>query len=417
MVDKLYCAPGNVGMAELATLAPIEVDDLRATREFVLENKIDLVVIGPELPLVLGMTDMLEAEGVTVFGPAKAAAQLEGSKAMMKALCERHNVPTAGYRTFSDAEAAKAYVKGQGAPIVVKASGLAAGKGAIVCLTIQHAMEAIDSIMITRDFGDAGNEVVIEDFLEGEEASFIALVDGKHILPFAGSQDHKAVGEGDTGPNTGGMGAYSPAPLLDDEEMVRRVMDQVMEPIVNGMADEGMPFKGVLYAGLMIDRGRIQVLEFNTRFGDPECQPLLMRMKSDIVPILLACSDGTLDQHTIDWDERAAMCVVMAAGGYPAAYEKELPISGLDKAAELKDTMVFHAGTRGQNGQILTNGGRVLGVTALGDKVSGAKQAAYAAVEKIRWRDVYYRRDIGYRAIEREEEALAAAEEAASTES
>ncbi|WP_442918161.1 phosphoribosylamine--glycine ligase [Magnetococcus sp. PR-3] len=411
LVETVYCAPGNAGIAQLATCVDISVDDLHAMKNFALEKKIELVVIGPEVPLVMGMADDMQAAGMKVFGPDKAAAALEGSKTLMKDLCDRYKVPTAEYRTFTDAEAAKAYVKGQGAPIVVKTSGLAAGKGAIVCMTVPQAMEAIDRIMVQREFGIAGDEVVIEEFLEGEEASFLALVDGKNILPLAGSQDHKAVGEGDTGPNTGGMGAYSPAALLDDDEMVRRVMDQVMQPIVDGMAADGMPYKGVLYAGLMIDNGRIRTLEFNARFGDPECQPLLMRMKSDIIPLLIACADGTLDEQEIEWDARTAMCIVMASGGYPNAYEKGVAIAGLEKAAEQEDCVVFHAGTRSQSGQVLTDGGRVLGVTALGEGAIGARANAYEAVRKITWKDAYYRRDIGYRAVEREEAAMEEEEE------
>ncbi|ABK45950.1 phosphoribosylamine--glycine ligase [Magnetococcus marinus MC-1] len=406
LVGTVYCAPGNAGIAQLATCVEISVDDLRAMKQFAIEKKIELVVIGPEVPLVMGMADEMQEAGMKVFGPNKAAAAIEGSKTLMKELCQRYKVPTAEYRTFTDAEAAKAYVAGEGAPIVVKTSGLAAGKGAIVCLTVPQAIEAIDRIMVKREFGHAGDEVVIEEFLEGEEASFLALVDGKTILPLAGSQDHKAVGEGDTGPNTGGMGAYSPAALLDDDEMVRRVMDQVMIPIVQGMAADGMPYKGVLYAGLMIHNGRIKTLEFNARFGDPECQPLLMRMKSDIMPLLLACADGTLHEHEIEWDSRTAMCVVMAAGGYPNMYEKGLPITGLEEAAELTDCMVFHAGTRRHNGHVLTDGGRILGVTGLGEGAIGARINAYEAVRKIHWKDAYYRRDIGYRAVEREEAAL-----------
>ncbi|OSM00025.1 phosphoribosylamine--glycine ligase [Magnetofaba australis] len=411
LVEKIYCAPGNPGIAQHAECVNISVDDVHALTEFAVQKDIDLTVIGPELPLVLGLADALRARGLLVFGPSKAAAEIEGSKAFMKSLFAKYNIPTAEHRTFSDAEAAKAYVGIQGAPIVIKASGLAAGKGAVVCQTISQAMDALDRIMVKREFGDAGDEVVVEEFLAGEEASFLAIVDGETVVPLAGSQDHKAVGEGDTGPNTGGMGAYSPAPVLD-AEMVRRAMDQVMLPTARAMVAEGRPFQGILYAGLMIDDGRIKTLEFNARFGDPECQPLLMRMKSDLVPVLLAAARGELEGQEIEWDERAAVCVVMASNGYPNAYEKGQTIDGLDAVAEMEDCVVFHAGTKRQNGRIINDGGRVLGVTALGKGVTGAREAAYAAVRRIEWKEAYYRRDIGHRAVAREEEEAAELEEA-----
>ena len=401
LVKKLYCAPGNAGMAAIAACIPIAVDDLTALQNFALEKSIDLVVIGPEGPLVAGLSDQLQTQGIAVFGPSQAAAAIEGSKVFMKDLFARHDIPTAPYQSFRDPDQALAYIRTQGAPIVVKASGLAAGKGAIVCHTLAEAEQAIDHIMVARLFGQAGDEVVIEGFLQGEELSFLALVDGKNLLPLAGCQDHKAVGEGDAGANTGGMGAYSPAPVLTPA-LQEKVMAEVMIPVVRAMAKEGRPFRGVLYAGLMIDQGKIRVLEFNARFGDPETQPLMMRMRSDLVPFLLACAQGSLHGMAIDWDPRPALCVVMAAGGYPGNYNKGNPISGLEQVGHTADVQVFHAGTLLQDGQCVTAGGRVLGVTALGKTIAKAQEHAYAAVQSITWQGVYYRRDIGYRAIDRE---------------
>lgn len=401
LVKRLYCAPGNAGMAAVLECVALPVDDGAAIRQFVVAQRIDLVVVGPEGPLVAGLSDQLRQLGVAVFGPSQAAAAIEGSKVFMKDLCARHNIPTASYQTFTQPEAALAYIRVQGAPIVVKASGLAAGKGAIVCQTLAEAEQAIQQMMVARLFGPAGDVVVVESCLRGEELSFLALVDGENILPLAGCQDHKAVGEGDVGANTGGMGAYSPAPLLTPA-LQKRVMTEVMYPVVQAMAAEGYPYRGVLYAGLMIDAGQIQVLEFNARFGDPETQPLLMRMRSDLVPLLWACANGTLQGMTIDWDPRPALCVCMVAGGYPGSYTTGLPITGLNPATNQPDLQVFHAGTRMQGEQIVTAGGRVLGVTALGETVAAAQQKAYAAVETIQWEGVYYRRDIGYRAIRRE---------------
>jgi phosphoribosylamine---glycine ligase len=401
LLEKLYCAPGNAGIAKLAQCVPIDGEDLPAIKAFVLDNKIDLVVIGPEGPLVAGLADILREEGVDVFGPSKAAAAIEGSKSFMKDLFAKYNIPTAKYKSFTKAKDAIVYIKQEGAPIVVKTSGLAAGKGAIVCQTIDEALDAVKRVMVDREFGAAGDEVVVEEFLAGEELSFIAFVDGKNVLPLAGSQDHKAVGEGDTGPNTGGMGAYSPTPVLT-ETLHEQVINQVMIPTVAAMEAEGRPFKGVLYAGLMINNGEMKVLEFNARFGDPETQPLLMRMKSDLVPLMLASASGSLAGIKIDWDPRTALCVVQAAGGYPGSYKKGLPIFGLDDADKLADVAVFHAGTKLSDGQVVTSGGRVLGVTALGDGVKEAQQRAYEAVDKINWDGCYCRRDIGYRAIARD---------------
>ncbi|MEO5341162.1 MAG: phosphoribosylamine--glycine ligase [Magnetococcus sp. MYC-9] len=402
-VSKLYCAPGNGGIGAVAECVslPLEADG-EAVRQFVAARKIDLVVIGPEGPLVAGLSDRLRQVGVAVFGPSQAAAAIEGSKVFMKALCARHRIPTAPYRVFEEPAQAMAYIRAQGTPIVVKASGLAAGKGAIVCHTLAEAEVALQQIMVERHFGQAGDAVVVEGFLRGEELSFLALVDGEEILPLAGCQDHKAVGDGDVGANTGGMGAYSPAPLLTPA-LQEQVMAQVMRPLVAAMAAEGRPYRGVLYAGLMIEEGQIQVLEFNARFGDPETQPLLMRMRSDLVPLLWACANGSLRGMQIDWDPRPALCVCMVAGGYPGEYAQGARISGLEHAVNQTDVQVFHAGTRRQGEQLLTAGGRVLGVTALGDTVADAQHRAYAVAQTLHWEGVYYRRDIGYRAIMREQ--------------
>ncbi|MBF0447621.1 MAG: phosphoribosylamine--glycine ligase [Magnetococcales bacterium] len=402
LLEKLYCAPGNAGIAALAECIDIDGEDLVGIKQFVLDNGIDLVVIGPEGPLVAGLADVLREVGVDVFGPSKAAAAIEGSKSFMKGLFAKYHIPTAKHQVFTEVGPALDYVRAQGAPIVVKTSGLAAGKGAIVCQSLAEAEEAVNRLMVEREFGSAGDEVVIEDFLAGEELSFIAFVDGENVLPLAGSQDHKAVGEGDTGPNTGGMGAYSPAPILTPK-LHDQVIQQVMMPTVKAMAAEGRPFQGVLYAGLMVDRGEMKVLEFNARFGDPETQPLLMRMKSDIVPLMLASASGSLAGMEIEWDARTALCVVMAAGGYPGPYGKGTPILGLEAAGEMEDVAVFHAGTRRDGDQVVTAGGRVLGVTALGDGVVAAQKRAYAAVDQINWKQAYCRRDIGYRAVAREE--------------
>ncbi|MBF0135758.1 MAG: phosphoribosylamine--glycine ligase [Magnetococcus sp. DMHC-1] len=397
-VTHIFCAPGNAGIAQVATCVDIGSEDLSGLRNFAVQEKIDLTVVGPEAPLVLGIVDLFQAAGLAVFGPSRAAAAIEGSKAFMKDLFARYDIPTAAYRLFTDSATALAHVRQRSAPMVVKASGLAAGKGAIVCPTVADAVAAVERIMVIREFGEAGNEVVVEDFLAGEEASFMALVDGETVLPLAGSQDHKAVGDGDTGPNTGGMGAYSPAPVLTPR-LHDLAMEQVMLPTVRAMAAEGRPYRGVLYAGLMIDGETLRVLEFNARFGDPETQPLLMRLQSDLVPLLEAAARGSLRDMTITWDPRTALCVVMTAGGYPGSYRKGLPVTGLEQAAQLPDTMVFHAGTRQQNAQIVTQGGRVLGVTALGSDPATAQQHAYAAVNLVHWQDVHFRRDIGHRAI------------------
>ncbi len=400
MVEKIYCAPGNAGTASLSENVAIQADDINALADFASENSIDLTVVGPEAPLAAGIVDIFEKRGLKAFGPSKAAARLEASKIFAKNIMEKYQIPTARGRSFTDIDRAKAYVRQLGAPIVVKADGLAAGKGVFVCSTEDEALNALDTMMRDNMFGDAGSLVVVEECLVGEEASFIALTDGKTVLPMPTSQDHKRIFDNDEGPNTGGMGAYSPAPVLDFM-LRKRAMDEVMIPAVKGMAAEGVPFKGVLYAGLMIDGDKIKVLEFNVRMGDPETQPILMRLKNDLVPLMEACVDGTLHRFKTDIDPRSTMCVVMAAGGYPGSYEKGEVISGLDDAASVADTIVFHAGTSMDGDQIKATGGRVLGVTALGDGIKQAMERVYDACGKIFWKDCFYRKDIGYRAIAR----------------
>ena len=400
LVDKIYCAPGNPGIAELAECVHIGAEEITALCEFAQAEEVDLTVVGPEVPLTMGIVDMFQAAGLEIFGPNKAAAQIEGSKGFSKDLMARYNIPTAAYQSFTDHAQAVAYICKQGAPIVVKADGLAAGKGVIVAMTEEQALAAVDDIMLDQVFGDAGASVVIEEFMDGEEASFFAFTDGKNILPLASSQDHKRVNDNDEGPNTGGMGAYSPAPVVTDE-LYQVIVDTIVKPTVDGMAEDGCPYSGILYVGLMIKDGKPRVVEYNARFGDPEAQPLLMRMKSDIVPVLQACARGKLEQDCIEWYDKAAVCVVMASGGYPAAYEKGLPISGLDQAAKIADLMVFHAGTALKDGHIVNQGGRVLGVTALGDTVRDAIDKAYVGVKVIYWDNVHYRNDIGARALNR----------------
>ena len=400
LVDKIYCAPGNPGIAQLAECVHIGADEITALREFAQAEEIDLTVVGPEVPLTMGIVDAFQAVGLEIFGPNKAAAQIEGSKGFSKDLMARYNIPTAAYRSFTDHTQAVAYISEQGAPIVVKADGLAAGKGVIVAMTEEQAIAAVDDIMLDQVFGDAGASVVIEEFMDGEEASFFAFTDGKNILPLASSQDHKRVNDNDEGPNTGGMGAYSPAPVVTDE-LYQVIVDTIVKPTVEGMAKDGCPYSGILYVGLMIKDGKPRVVEYNARFGDPEAQPLLMRMKSDIVPVLQACARGKLEHDSIEWHDKAAVCVVMASGGYPAAYEKGLPISGLDDAAKIDDLMVFHAGTALKDGDIVNQGGRVLGVTGLGDSVRDAIDKAYVGVKVIHWDNVHYRNDIGARALNR----------------
>ena len=401
-VETVFVAPGNAGTAHETNMQNVAIaaDDIPALKTFALDNAIDLTIVGPEAPLVLGIVDEFKSAGLKVFGPSKGAAQLEGSKAFTKDFLARHQIPTAAYGNFTQEDEAIAYIKQQGAPIVIKADGLAAGKGVILAQTEDEAIAAVKDMLSGNKFGDAGARVVIEEFLIGEEASFICMVDGEHVLPMATSQDHKARDNGDQGPNTGGMGAYSPAPVVT-AEIHQRVMDEVIYPTVRGMAAEGHPFSGFLYAGLMIDAaGTSKVLEYNVRFGDPETQPIMLRMKSDLVELCLAAVDGQLDQHQTEWDERCSLGVVLAAGGYPDSYQKGDVISGLD-GLDNADRKVFHAGTAEQDGQVVTNGGRVLCACALGKNVAEAQQAAYELVKQISWNKVYYRTDIGFKAIGR----------------
>jgi phosphoribosylamine--glycine ligase len=401
LTDQLYCAPGNAGIAQDATCVALNSADHSAVVEFCKSHAIDLVVVGPEAPLVAGIVDDLEAAGIKAFGPSKAAARLEGSKGFAKDLCRAHNIPTAAYERFAEAAPAKAYARARGAPIVVKADGLAAGKGVIVATTVAEAEAAIDMIF-GGGLGAAGAELVIEDFLEGEEASFFALCDGETALPLDSAQDHKRVFDGDTGPNTGGMGAYSPAPVMT-EEMTQRTLDEIVRPTLRAMKEMGAPFKGVLFAGLMITRAGPQLIEYNIRFGDPECQPLMLRLKSDLVPALMAARDGMLKNFDLRWHDDAALTVVMATKGYPGDYAKGSVIEGLDEAAAVEGVEIFHAGTANDaDGRLIANGGRVLGVSAIGRTVAEAQARAYAAVDKIRWPEGFCRRDIGWRAVARE---------------
>ena len=404
-VDKVFVAPGNAGTAKEVNLENVDigVEDIAGLVAFAKAQAIELTIVGPEAPLVEGVVDAFQAEGLNIFGPSQAASQLEGSKAFTKDFLARHAIPTAEYQNFTEIDPAIAYVKEKGAPIVVKADGLAAGKGVIVAMTEAEAEEAIRDMLAGNAFGDAGSRVVIEEFLDGEEASFIVMVDGKNVLPFATSQDHKRVGDGDTGPNTGGMGAYSPAPVVTPE-IHQRVMDEVIMPTIEGMAKEDTPYTGFLYAGLMIMAdGTPKVIEYNCRFGDPETQPIMLRLESDLVALCLAACDGKLDTADIQFTEQASVGIVLAAGGYPGSYDKGLPIAGLDKAAEMEGK-VFHAGTRLDGDDTVTNGGRVLCATALGNTVTEAQEKAYELTKAIEWDGVFYRNDIAYRAIAREQQ-------------
>ncbi|WP_334321771.1 phosphoribosylamine--glycine ligase [Gilliamella apicola] len=403
LVSKVFVAPGNAGTALESGLENINIKatDVSGLLSFAQQEQIDLTIVGPEAPLVIGVVDSFQKAGLKIFGPTKSASQLEGSKAFTKDFLARHNIPTAEYQNFTELEPALAYIREKGAPIVIKADGLAAGKGVIVAMTLEEAEAAVNDMLAGNAFGDAGHRVVIEEFLEGEEASFIVMVDGKNVEPMATSQDHKRVGDGDTGLNTGGMGAYSPAPVVTDE-VFAKIMDQVIYPTVNGMAQEGNVYVGFLYAGLMIDKeGNPKVIEFNCRFGDPETQPIMMRLQSDLVKLCLAAVDGNLDTVKSKWDPRPALGVVMAAGGYPGDYNTQDEIIGLPTESS-SDCKVFHAGTSFEKGQVFTKGGRVLCVTALGNTVLEAQQRAYQQVNNIRWHGCFYRHDIGYRAIERE---------------
>jgi phosphoribosylamine--glycine ligase len=403
-VETVFVAPGNAGSAlepKLENVA-IDVEDIQGLVAFAKEKNIELTIVGPEAPLVIGVVDAFQEAGLAIFGPTQAAAQLEGSKAFTKDFLARHAIPTGAYANFTEIEPALAYVREQGAPIVVKADGLAAGKGVIVAMTLEEAEEAIKDMLAGNAFGDAGSRVVIEEFLDGEEASFIVMVDGENVLPMATSQDHKRVGDKDTGPNTGGMGAYSPAPVVT-QEIHNRIMEEVIYPTVRGMASEGNPYTGFLYAGLMIDKdGTPKVIEYNCRFGDPETQPIMMRMQSDMVKLCQAAIDKKLDQVESKWDPRASIGIVLAAGGYPASYNKGDVISGLP-TTEVEGEKVFHAGTADKDGNVVTNGGRVLCATALGNTVSEAQARADELTKKISWDGMFHRNDIGYRAIAREQ--------------
>ncbi len=400
LVTQIYCAPGNPGTASLATNLPIKVEEIDKLLGFAKSEGIDLAVVGPELPLSLGIVDLFREYGVKIFGPSRAAARIEASKAFSKDLMHKYNIPTAAYGVFTEIPAAEAFIRKTGAPIVVKADGLAAGKGVIIAQTEAEAIAAVQDMLSGNAFGDAGSRVVVEEFLTGEEASFLAITDGKFVIPLASAQDHKAIFDGDQGPNTGGMGAYSPAPVVT-AEVHQKAMEQVVQRAVDGMAAEGCAYQGIVYAGLMVKDGDVKTLEFNARFGDPECQPLLMRMKSDLVPLLLAVAEGDLSGHSIKWHDQAAICVVMAAEGYPGDYPKGDAITGIEAAEQLTDVTVFHAGTAEKDGRIVTAGGRVLGVTALGDTVAAAIERAYQGVDKISWRGVQFRRDIGKKALGR----------------
>jgi phosphoribosylamine--glycine ligase len=400
-VKKIYCAPGNAGIAKQAECVPISAEDVQSLTAWAEKERIDLTVVGPEAPLTLGIVEVFEARGLRIFGPHQKAAEIEGSKAFAKDLMKKYRIPAGDSQTFEDHGAAVRYVKDKGAPLVVKADGLAAGKGVIICRTVEEGLAALDLIMIKKTFGAAGMKVLVEEFLEGEEASFLAFTDGETVLPLPTSQDHKPIFDQDQGPNTGGMGAYSPAPVVS-EKIHREVMEKIMIPAVRGMAREGRRYRGVLYAGLIIRDERPKVLEFNARLGDPEAQPLLMRMKSDLIPVLEATIDGKLSSLKVEWDPRSTVCVVMASGGYPGNYEKGKVISGLEEAAKIPGAFVFHAGTAFKEEKVVTNGGRVLGVTALGEGIRGAIEKAYEAAGKISWEGAYYRKDIGEKALRRE---------------
>jgi phosphoribosylamine--glycine ligase len=402
LCDKLFIAPGNPGTAQCGDNVVLDIADHRAVADFCKLMGVGLVVVGPEGPLVDGIVDDLEAAGIKSFGPSKAAAQLEGSKAFTKELCAEFDIPTAAFARFTDEAAARAYVARTGAPLVIKADGLAAGKGVVMAETIEQANEAL-AMMFSGGLGAAGAEVVIEEWMIGEEASFFALCDGSHALPLASAQDHKRVGDGDTGPNTGGMGAYSPAPVMT-KAMEERVMAEIVRPTLAGMSQRGTPFKGVLFAGLMITADGPKLIEYNTRFGDPECEVLMPRLKSDLVPALLAARDGVLNAVDLRWSDDVALTVVMAAKGYPGTPEKGSVIKGIEKAAAEKDVLVFHAGTQAKDGDLVANGGRVLNVVALGKSVVEAQAKAYAAVDLIDWPGGFCRRDIGWQAVKRERE-------------
>jgi len=399
-VAKLYCAPGNAGIAAVAECVAIEPSDILGLREFAVKNRVDLTIVGPEQPLALGIVDLFEQAGLAIFGPSQRASLLESSKIFAKNVMREHHIPTADFARFDDAAAARTYVRSKNCPLVIKADGLAAGKAVFPAETAAAALDAIDRIMVRQEFGDAGSSIVVEDFLTGEEASFICFTDGKTIIPLPSSQDHKKVFDGDQGPNTGGMGAYTPAPVITPQ-LEGVIMKTVMYPLLAALNTRGILFRGTLYAGLMIEDGRPRVLEFNARFGDPETQPLIFNLQTDLIDIMLAVISGRLSDITIAWDPRPSVCVVMASGGYPGNYIKGLPISGLAEASRVPDAFVFHAGTAVKDGTIVTAGGRVLGVTARGETIAEAIKTAYNAVDIIHWDGVHFRKDIAYRAVNR----------------
>jgi len=399
LLKKLYCAPGNGGIGEIAENVPINAEDLGGLLNFAKSKGIDLTVVGPEAPLVKGLVDLFEKEGLKVFGPNKLAAEIEGSKAFAKTFMKKYGIRTAPFEVFDDPQKAKRYVLESGRPLVVKASGLAAGKGTFVCESVEEALNAIEEIMVKKAFGEAGSKVVIEEKLEGFEVSYMVVSDGENAIPLSPSQDHKRLLDGDMGPNTGGMGAYSPVPFLTSE-LEERILKEIMIPTIRGLKEEGRPYRGLLYGGLMIDKEKNPwVLEFNCRFGDPETQPLMVRMEGDLLEIMLCCLEGKLNQVRLQWSDQPAVCVVMAQKGYPGSYEKGKEIKGLEEAVRMKEVWVFHAGTIKRNGKFYTSGGRVLGVTARGKDFEEAIKRAYEAVEKISWEGVYYRKDIGKRAL------------------
>lgn len=407
--EKLYCAPGNAGIAEVAECVDIAAEDIEGITQFVQDNKIDFVVVGPEQPLVDGLGSAIREINVPVFGPNTDAAQLEGSKGFMKDFCARHNIPTAEYQRFKSLDKAKEYIREKGTPIVIKTDGLAAGKGVIIPQTVEEAEEVVTDMLSGKAFGSAGTEVVIEEFMDGEEVSYFALADGETYLPLTSAQDHKRVGDGDTGPNTGGMGAYSPAHFMTPE-LEQKIIDKVIKPTVDGMKKDGTPFKGILFAGLMIKNNEPKLIEFNIRFGDPECQPILMRLESDLVELLLATDQGALSdyQDKVKWSDRATLCVVMASKGYPGSYEKGTEIKNTDDLKSLEAVQLFHAGTMKDNsGALVNSGGRVLGIVGIGDTIAQAQDMAYAGVDKIDWPDGFCRRDIGWRAIKAQKEEAA----------
>ena len=397
-VEKIYCAPGNGGIGRMAELVPIGPEEIDKLADFAAGEKIDLTVVGPELPLTLGISDLFEKRGLKIFGPDQEAARLEGSKAFAKEILQENSIPTASFATFSDASSAKRYLAKHPPPYVVKADGLAAGKGVIICADRKEAEIAVDDILVRRLFGEAGDQLVIEEFLQGEEASFMALTDGEHILPLASSQDHKRVFDRDRGPNTGGMGAYSPAPVVTPG-IHNRILDEILKPLLRGLRNKGVRYRGVIYVGLMITESGPKVLEFNARFGDPECQPIVMRLNSDLVPLLEAAIEGRLDQVKAEWHQDAAVCVVVCAQGYPGHYEKGREIRGLEKLQGWQRGFVFHAGTVEKQGRVLTSGGRVLGVTALGSDIQEAVREVYRAIGEIQWDGMHYRKDIAQRAL------------------